>query len=310
MDEIKRKELHRNRIPIESSLSSSPLASQITSEDARKWHNHSFPVVNPMCARPSFLGVEGIHSSLSSMKGNSAQTSPFPSQSGCCSKDIEFLESRPTKVRRKMFDLQLPADEYIDTEEGEQLSDDKVSAVSSSYQNRNCQVAPESGVKFFLDDSGKNDCKADALKSDTRLRSTNGLADLNEPVQLEDIKETDSTSYDFCNGKIQDSGRCTKTNSHLLGLQKEISVNSYGSESGNKTNLHFQKNGNGWFPHVLEAGIVYSKICIKVKCVSFDFCIFTSLCFIVKLMCIFVLLDQLHFPVLSQKFRSVFTAPV
>ncbi|POO03449.1 hypothetical protein TorRG33x02_006540 [Trema orientale] len=256
MDEIKRKELHRNGIPIETSLSSSPLASQITSEDARKWHNHSFPMVNSMCARPSILGVEGIHSPLSYMKGNCTQTGPLPSQSGCSSKDIEVLESRPTKVRRKMFDLQLPADEYIDTEEGEQLSDDKVSAISSSYPNRNCQIAPESGVKFFLDDNGKNDCKSNALKSDTCLRSTNGLADLNEPIELEEIKETHSTSYYFYNGKIQDSGRSTKPNSNLLGLPKEISVNSYGSDGGTKNNLHSLKNGNGsgCFPHVLEAG--------------------------------------------------------
>ncbi|XP_010096566.2 uncharacterized protein LOC21387745 [Morus notabilis] len=256
MDEINRKELHRNRIHVETSLSSSPLASQITSEDARKWHNHGFPMVNSICARPSTSGVEGIHSPLSSMKGNSMQTGPYPSQNGCSSKDVEVLESRPTKVRRKMFDLQLPADEYIDTEEGEQSSGNKVSAISCSYANRGCKIAPESGVKFFLDDGGKTGCKGDAMKSNACLGSLNCLADLNEPIQLEEVNEINASSYDFCNGKIQDAARSVKPNTQLLGFPKEISLNSYGGESGTQNNLHIQKNGigSGWFSHVLEAG--------------------------------------------------------
>lgn len=259
MDDINRKELHRNRMHVETSLSSSPLASQITSEDARKWHNHGFPMVNSICARPSTSGVEGIHSPLSSMKGNSMQTGPYPSQNGCSSKDVEVLESRPTKVRRKMFDLQLPADEYIDTEEGEQSSGNKLSAISCSYANRGCKIAPESGVKFFLDDGGKTGCKGDAMKSNACLGSLNCLADLNEPIQLEEVNEINASSYDFCNGKIQDAARSVKPNTQLLGFPKEISLNSYGGESGTQNNLHIQKNGigSGWFSHVLEAGIFF-----------------------------------------------------
>ena len=254
MDEVKRKELHRNRMQVETSLSSSPLASQITSEDARKWNNHGFPMANSICIRPSISGREGIHSPLSSMKGNSMQTIPYPSQNGCSSKDIEVLESRPTKVRRKTFDLQLPADEYIDTEEGEQLSDDKVSAISSSYP-RNSKMAPEKGVKIFLDGRKTDDCKGDTQKSERSLGSPNGLADLNEPIQLEDVKETNASSYDFCNGKFQDFDRSFKPNSQLSGLPKEMPIYFYGSDSGTQGNLNLQRNGNGWFSNVLEAGI-------------------------------------------------------
>ncbi|KAJ6891606.1 hypothetical protein NC651_024951 [Populus alba x Populus x berolinensis] len=77
MDEIKRKEL-KNRLPVETSFSSSPLASQI------------------IC-----VGVEDIHSPLSSMKGSSAQASPLPSQNGGTSKDVEILESRAIKGEKK-----------------------------------------------------------------------------------------------------------------------------------------------------------------------------------------------------------------
>lgn len=265
MDDIKRKELHRNRMPVETSLSSSPLASHVTSEDARNWHSHSFLVANSVCVRPSASGVEGIHSPLSSMKGNSSQTGPFPSQNGGSSKDLEVLESRPTKVRRKMFDLQLPADEYIDTEEGEQV-DDKVSVVSHYYPNRNGKTAAESGAaesgtNIFLNDGGKRGCKGDSLRSDTCLANTNGLADLNEPVQLEETNASafiDLLGHDSCNGKIQGSDGSAKPNSQYLGLPKDMPLSSYhGSNSGTRNNSHLDNNGSGkgWISYVLEAGI-------------------------------------------------------
>ncbi|KAJ6891617.1 hypothetical protein NC651_024961 [Populus alba x Populus x berolinensis] len=87
MDEIKRKETKKS----------------VTSEDARKWHIPSFPLANSTCARSSVLGVEDIHSPLSSMKGSSAQASPLPSQNGGTSKDVEILESRPSKNEIILF---------------------------------------------------------------------------------------------------------------------------------------------------------------------------------------------------------------
>ncbi|KAL5553690.1 hypothetical protein UlMin_041091 [Ulmus minor] len=268
MDEVKRKEIHNSRRPIDTSSSASPLASQITSEDSRKWHNRGFPIVNSVCGRPSISGIEGIHSPLSSIKGNSPLSGPFPSQNGGSSRDLEVLESRPTKVRRKMFDLQLPADEYIDTEEREQINDNQVSAVSSSYPSENCKIAPESQVKLFFGDGGNNACKGESLRSDVCLRSTNGLADLNEPIQLEETKETNTSSYidleahNSCNGKIQNPDLSAKSNLQLLGLPKEISLSSYGNSNSTHYSLHLQNNGNGTarFPHVLEAGLRESNL--------------------------------------------------
>jgi hypothetical protein len=88
---------------------------------------------------------------LSSIKGNSAQGGPFLSQNEGNSKDLEVLDSRPSKVRRKTFDLQLLADEYTDTEEGDQTSKENVSGMSSYHPNRNNhKVGPENGVKLLM----------------------------------------------------------------------------------------------------------------------------------------------------------------
>ncbi|XP_022776803.1 LOW QUALITY PROTEIN: uncharacterized protein LOC111318296 [Durio zibethinus] len=257
MDEIKKKELQKNRVHIEPSLSSSPLASQITTEDAHKWHIPSFPVANSLCGRPSISGVEDSHSPLSSKKGSSIQAGPFLSQNGGNSKDIEVLECRPTKVRRKMLDLQLPADEYVDTEEAEQFRDDTASGMSSYLPNGNGKIGPESGGKLLHGDGGKNDCQGDASRSDSFLRGKNSLADLNEPVQIE---ETDGSAYSHFLGHDPYHGGCElspKPKQELLGLPKDISVNSHHQSDnrfGNK--IHVENNGHarGFFSRVLESG--------------------------------------------------------
>ncbi|PQQ00264.1 uncharacterized protein Pyn_27910 [Prunus yedoensis var. nudiflora] len=242
---------------METSLSSSPLVSQITSEDARKWHGSSFPLVNNVYAGPSIPGVEGIHSQSNAVKGNIPKNGLFPSQNGISSKDLEVMESRPTKVRKKMFDLQLPADAYIDSEEGEQFSDEKVSGTPSCQPNKGCKTALEGGTKLFSNNGGKTDCKGDALRSDSCSRSPNGLADLNEPIQFE---ETNASAYDYnlahdsCHGKIQRPDLVAKSRLQLLGLPKDISLDSrYVSDNviQNNSQLENKGGGKGWFSHVL-----------------------------------------------------------
>ncbi|XWS69657.1 hypothetical protein CRYUN_Cryun04dG0198000 [Craigia yunnanensis] len=257
MDEIKKKELQKNRIRIEPSLSSSPLASQITAEEAHKWHIPSYPVANSVCGRPPISGVEDSHSPLSSIKGGSIQVGPLLSQNGGNSKDVEVLECRPTKVRRKMFDLQLPADEYIDTEEAEQFRDDTASGMLSYLPNGNGKIGPESGGKLFHGDIWKTGCQGDASRSNSCLRGKNSLAYLNEPVQIEETNG--SADSHFLVHDPYHGGRelSVQPKQELLGLPKEISVNSH-HQSDNRSinNIHFENNGNarGFFSHVLEAG--------------------------------------------------------
>lgn len=266
MDEFKRKEIYKNRMPDEISLSSIPLASQITSEDARKWHIPGFPLGNSVCAGPSTSGIEDMHSPLSSMKGSSAQASPLISQNGVTSKDVEILESRPTKVRRKMFDLQLPADEYIDTEEGEQVRDENACGVSSYLPNRNHKVLPGSITNVLVGTGGKNNCQGDELRSESCLKSKNNLADLNEPIHIEDANQSANGGLGFTSSHcdIQGHELAAKPKSEFIGFPKEILLNSHhGSNNWTASNLHLQNNRNGklWFPHMLDSG----KICDEVN---------------------------------------------
>ncbi|GMI90254.1 hypothetical protein like AT1G69360 [Hibiscus trionum] len=252
MDEIKKKQSVKAQVPIGLS---SLLASKITTEDAHKWHIPSFPVANSNCARPSISGVEHSHSPLSFMKGSSIQASSFGSQNGDNSNDVEVLECRPTKVRRKTIDLELPADEYIDAEEAAQFKDDTASGMLRYLPSGNGKIGPESGEKLFNGDVGKTGCLGDTSRSATCLRGKNSLADLNEPIQIE---ETNGPAYSDCHDSYH-GGResSAKPEQKFLGLSKEISVNSqHQSDNWSINNVHIEGNGNarGFFSHVLEAG--------------------------------------------------------
>ncbi|XP_065860528.1 uncharacterized protein [Euphorbia lathyris] len=261
MDEAKRKELNKNRMPVETSLSSSPLASQITSEDARKWHIPGFPLGNSVCAGPSTSGIEDMHSPLSSMKGSSIQASPLLPQSVGTSKDVEVLESRPTKVRRKMFDLHLPADEYIDTEVGEQQLDENVCGISSYLpdRNRNHMVAHESGIDLLIGSGGKNNCKGDALRTESCLKSKNNLADLNEPIDVEDTN-TSSNDHLGCTSshyEIEELELAAKPKSDFLGFPQQVLVNSHNDTCNGALDDPYWSNKDNrkpWFPHTLDSG--------------------------------------------------------
>ncbi|KAJ7953874.1 DUF863 family protein [Quillaja saponaria] len=268
MDEIKRKQLHRNPIPA-GSFSRSPLASQFTSEDGQKWHNHNFALENCVFARPSTSVFEG-NSPLASNKGNSKQACLFPSRNGSDSNDVQVLESRPTKVRRRMFDLQLPADEYIDTEESEKFSDGKISGTSAYLPDRNCRIGSESSAKLFLGDCGKAASQEETSRSKQFLGNTNGLADLNEPVQVEDTNASAYIDLNPCQVGNACSDVSAKQNSHLFGLTKEVLRNSdHRNENGQRDNQCAEGNcsGRGWISHVLEAGQGKSNL----KSVSQDF---------------------------------------
>ncbi|CAL0318218.1 unnamed protein product [Lupinus luteus] len=190
MNEVKMKELHRNQIPVEASCSTDRLASPMMIEDDQKWHISGFPAGNSMCSKTSVSGVKDIQSPLGSIKGIINQGAGlFPSPNGCSSKDIEVIESRPTKVQRKMFDLQLPADAYVDTEESEKLSERKINGPPLFLPDRNCKNGKESDVKLFCGNGVKTNHE-DTSRSEQSSKRRNELADLNEPIQVEETYDS------------------------------------------------------------------------------------------------------------------------
>ncbi|KAL0296865.1 UNVERIFIED_CONTAM: hypothetical protein Sradi_6738600 [Sesamum radiatum] len=248
---------------MEPASSSSLHGSQMPQEDARKWHMAGFPLFNSGYSRTSIPGVEIVNSPMSCTKGNTKQTGQFPFQNGTNSKDSEALDSRPLKVRKKLFDLQLPADEYIDTEEGEKLQEYKVSEVSSYAPNGHLNGGPESSVKLFLGGHAgmRTDCLINASASSSCLRGSTGLADLNEPVEAEETMAPSSVDFlgrTSANAETKSINHLTKLNAGYFGLTGEtINVRDgflMSSSIGNKV------NERGRLSHIYEGGFTKNNL--------------------------------------------------
>ncbi|XP_015164814.1 uncharacterized protein [Solanum tuberosum] len=219
MDEFKRKEMHKHRSSMEPSCSSSHLGPQVPSEDVRKWNITNLPLENSSYTRPSTSGTEIVNSPFSSSKGDCVQPDRVLMQNDYSSKACDVLEARPSKVRKKLFDLHLPANDYLDTEEGGQLRDNAGSLHPSYPANVDYVVTQESGTKLFLGGGAKGDRRKDTSTSNSCLRSSIGLADLNEPAQLDEaIDPVDFLGYGNNHKETRSINASAKSNSPFVAL--------------------------------------------------------------------------------------------
>lgn len=223
MDELKRKQLNKEWGPVEASFSS-----QATNDDVRKWKIPSFPLPNSVYDRPSMSVVED--NGHSPMKGSSSQGLgvPLPWQNGASSRNVETLEVRPTKIRKRMIDLCLPADDYIDdTDEVVELKDHRVCGSSSQLLN---------GIV-------KTESRGDSVRIGYGLSTrSNGLADLNEPFKAQETNESAyGHSRDLRNGEFQ---------GHIRHYGKALNSGSVRGEHVPVISLHPDENGKSkvW-PH-------------------------------------------------------------
>lgn len=254
MEEFKR---NGDRASMEPASSSSLQGPQVPSEEARKWHMAGFPLLSSGCGRTSVAAVENFSSPTTCTRGNSTQPGQLPFQNGCTTKNSEALDSRPLKVRKKLFDLQLPADEYVDHEEEENLQGYKKSDLSSYPRNDDPKNGPESAMKLFLGSHAgeKADHPVDGSASAARLRGSVGLADLNEPIHMEEA--TAPSSVDFL-GHASENGEAKTIHQHAKSTASFLSVAGEpvyvrGGTSVNSS-IESQVNDRGWLSHANRAG--------------------------------------------------------
>ncbi|KAL2484681.1 Plant protein of unknown function (DUF863) [Abeliophyllum distichum] len=248
MEEIKKNELHKHQANMEPSSSSSSLhGSQMPSEDARKRKMTGFPLLNSGYGRTSVLGVEIVTSPSSCTNGNNKHTGHFPFHHGCSSKDTEALDLRPSKVRKKLFDLQLPADQYIDTEDGERIQEGKECGILSYTPNGVQKVAPDSGRKFFLG--------GDASASSSCLRRSIGLADLNEPIPVEEVMAPSSVDFLDRTSNVGETKGVDQSAEPSAGIVRVLgeTIHSHNRSSMNSS-IETEVKEREWLTHIYEAG--------------------------------------------------------
>ncbi|KAF8040441.1 hypothetical protein BT93_B2616 [Corymbia citriodora subsp. variegata] len=248
-DEIKRKGLHIGQI--DPDTESSPLPFRLTSEDAQKWHFSSFPGTSS-CYGPSISDTKGIPSN--SPEGKSIQGSPFVHQHGGSSKLKEVLDCRPSKVGRKMIDLRLPADQYIDDEELEQIENENGS-LSCNIPCQGSRIV--AGNSVSLSHGGYAGMYTDSARSDLHINGRN-VADLNEPIQIEDTNASASfvhAGHFFSEREIHSQELFMKAKPKVQGFFDQKAPNSLCQSSSGSSNAHVNnKNDAGLSFHVLKQG--------------------------------------------------------
>lgn len=274
MDEMRRNELYKHELRLETSKSNSVL-SHVSTEYAQKTcHAPSLPWVNPACGGLCISGAKNVQLPLSSFQGKSTQACPDPAQTEGCLKDLELLESKCKKIGKKVLDLQLPAYVYVDSEEEESLEDGKVPKVPnlSTYTSKGfTQAVYNSDIKPFCGSNELNDVFHEEA-STSLLKKSTALADLNEPIKFEEeaVSMSDLVGPTSCR-KIPCLDVSQKTKSTFQISSEEIIQNtqtrwdfesrsdvllsekkerkrewpSFNDEAGNSTNLNSFPQGFG-----------------------------------------------------------------
>ncbi|KAA8530407.1 hypothetical protein F0562_005116 [Nyssa sinensis] len=245
MNEIKRSEIHRHLISAEMSQSSLFL-SHIPFKDAKKaCHASNLPFMDSTSGGQSTLGTHNIQSSLSFMKGKNT-SSPFPFQDGVFSKDCETLDSKCNMFQKSLFNLELSAD-YMNNEEKRLEGVSGVSGVESYPLDRKCEVTHNRNVNLILGSDLKSGCNGDASRCNLYLRSTCDMADLNEPIQVEETSISAS---------VHNVGNITRREEDI---QRRVSLNS------NAGFCIFSKESAGSFLLGRDGGICIKNLCSENK---------------------------------------------
>ncbi|KAB2613799.1 pentatricopeptide repeat-containing protein [Pyrus ussuriensis x Pyrus communis] len=164
--------------------------------------------------------------------GKALQNRGDPSQSRVEMKDHESLDSRGKKPRRKLFNLELRAEECLSDEE-----------------------EPDGGLGLGTDKSG---CNNNASSSDLHLVRSNGLTDLNEPIQMDKVSASTSVvmSGSHLSSKEEIEGQVLSANAYkgVWPFAKKFPENPQARKDGGVHDLHskneFQKE---WTTNALKA---------------------------------------------------------
>jgi len=209
--------------------------------DRRRCHNPSLPLVAMNCHIPSASGADSVQSHFGSINVQNMQSGCGSTHDSSRLKD----EYKHKKLQRRLFDLELPGDKYINDED-----DARGAFVGSGVEthppNWNCNVTYEKNCNMSTPSSVYSGCNGDAFSSITHLRRTPGFTDLNEPFKVEEAHDT--ISFDTLGkatySKEEIQGRDLSANSSpgFQCLAKEVSQRHKEKDEGiSQCNQHLDK---------------------------------------------------------------------
>lgn len=156
-------------------LESKSFVSQLRSEISQK--SHCQMVLDLTSIEPSTLCGETFQGSSNSIAGQRVSSGADLLAEQNVTKERKISSSKSSASRKRMLDLELPAEEYMDIDDGEQF------VRESSVQGPNIVISelqPQDSSKVNFANPG------DPSISNSSPRGSFLLFDLNEPIQLDE----------------------------------------------------------------------------------------------------------------------------
>ncbi|KAJ6734774.1 hypothetical protein OIU79_001942 [Salix purpurea] len=166
--------------------------------DGIRWHDSGLPLVTMNCHIPSASGADSVQSHFSSINLQNMQSGCGSTHNVSTIKYDVSLEYNHKKLQRKLFDLELPADKYINDAEEEKGAFGG-SGLESDPPNWNCRVNCEKNGNMSTLSSVHSSCNGDTFSSNTGR--TQGVTDLNKPFQVEEAYDTTPFLGKIMNGR-------------------------------------------------------------------------------------------------------------
>ncbi|XWS37303.1 hypothetical protein CRYUN_Cryun19dG0031500 [Craigia yunnanensis] len=231
MDEMKKNDLYKHHRSLET-LQPNHVLSPKSSNYVQMPHNTSTSI-NVVHCQPPISEATGSILPLHSYDGNRGQAGLDPTLNESSSKTSEFMESNCQKFGKKILDLELPADEYFDSEEkgfSEVKMVPEVTDIPINALKKIPEVRDRGDKELSISGSGCNSVfpEDNCIPSSISLKKK-VMADLNIPVKLEeDIIPEFSDFEDPVIGhretSLQDPSGKSNSNFHIL--PEEIIPNS------------------------------------------------------------------------------------
>ncbi|XP_060205027.1 uncharacterized protein LOC132632902 isoform X1 [Lycium barbarum] len=186
MDEIKRRKPVEDHLHLQA-LESKSFVSQLRPEIS---HKSRCPLVlDQTSIEPSTLRRETFQGSSNSIAGQRVQPGAYLLTEQNLAKEWKISSSKSSTSRKRMLDLELPAEEYIDIEDEEQFVEER------PVQGLNVEERPVQGPNILISELSKANFvnPGDSSISNSSPRGTFHLFDLNEPIQLDETGYPNST---------------------------------------------------------------------------------------------------------------------
>ncbi|KAG1342010.1 hypothetical protein COCNU_05G002390 [Cocos nucifera] len=244
MDEHKRKQSYRYSAPTGASRSNI-FSSQMPHEvHGKVWQMPHQPFVLTSYSRASVPDADDKKPPMGFLKENNMQCTPISPENG------GSLDDRPLdrKLKRPkiMFDLHLPADVYIDSEDAESTEKENVADTCVRVADplkKIHGIEPENNVKLTLGTGDDGNYREGSWKSDLHPRgglSICSLADLNEPIKELDGEEAAGSVSNGLRTKYKE-GHQLPMKSTTTFVRRDIFMDGYRNEGSCSNFLNADK---------------------------------------------------------------------